>query len=118
MARRRLERQRDRRDPVGVRALAFVRFTTSPRIFPHPLDPDDAFDIVNRWMRRPSVVSPEPGAGHLDRMRSLLAVTGTGGNLVTGAHLAALAIENRATVVTFDGDFARFPGVTWHRPGE
>jgi predicted nucleic acid-binding protein len=31
-------------------------------------------------------------------------------------HLAALAIEHRATVVTFDTDFARFPGVDWRIP--
>jgi len=69
-------------------------------------------------MNRPSVISPEPGAGHSDRMRMLLADVGTGGNLVMDAHLAALAIENRAQIVTFDGDFGRFPGVVWGRPGD
>lgn len=34
-----------------------------------------------------------------------------GGNLVTDAHLAALALENDATVVTGDRDFQRFPGL-------
>jgi predicted nucleic acid-binding protein len=51
-------------------------------------------------------------------MRMLLADVGTGGNLVMDAHLAALAIENRAQIVTFDGDFGRFPGVVWGRPGD
>jgi len=40
---------------------------------------------------------------------------GAGGNLVADAHLAALAIEHRATVATFDRDFERF-GVSTHRP--
>jgi len=101
-----------------VCALAFVRLTTSSRIYPNPLPVDRAFDILNGWMSRSSVISLEPGSGHADRMRTLLAEVGTGGNLVTDAHLAALAVENRATIVTFDGDFARFPGVVWHRPGD
>ena len=99
-------------------ALAFVRLATSRRIYANPLPVDDAFDILNGWMNRPSVISPEPGAGHSDRMRMLLADVGTGGNLVMDAHLAALAIANRAQIVTFDGDFGRFPGVVWGRPGD
>jgi predicted nucleic acid-binding protein len=35
----------------------------------------------------------------------LLHVTGSGGNLVNDAHLAALALAHRATVITFDNDF-------------
>ena len=56
-----------------VCALAFVRLATSRRIYANPLPVDDAFDILNGWMNRPSVISPEPGAGHSDRMRMLLA---------------------------------------------
>ncbi len=37
--------------------------------------------------------------------------SGTAGNLTTDAHLAALAIEHRATLATFDGDFHRFPSL-------
>ncbi|MGP6206319.1 type II toxin-antitoxin system VapC family toxin [Microbacterium sp. F2] len=101
-----------------VCALAFVRLSTNSRIYANPLPVDEAFDILNGWMSRPSVISPQPGAGHSDRMRTLLDDVGTGGNLVTDAHLAALAIENRAEIVTFDGDFGRFPGVVSRRPGE
>jgi predicted nucleic acid-binding protein len=36
--------------------------------------------------------------------------------LVVDAHLAALAIEHRATIVTFDADFGRFPGIRWEQP--
>jgi predicted nucleic acid-binding protein len=46
----------------------------------------------------------------------LLASVGTGGNLVNDGHLAALAIEHRATVVSYDGDFGRFDGITWQTP--
>jgi hypothetical protein len=46
----------------------------------------------------------------------LLRSAGTAGNLTTDAHLAALAIEHGATVLTFDRDFARFEGVLWTVP--
>jgi predicted nucleic acid-binding protein len=49
-------------------------------------------------------------------VRNLLAPLGTGGNLVNDAHLAALAIEHRCSIVSFDNDFGRFPGVTWEPP--
>lgn len=32
------------------------------------------------------------------------------------AHLAALAVEHRCTVVSFDHDFGRFEGVEWAMP--
>jgi predicted nucleic acid-binding protein len=31
-------------------------------------------------------------------------------------HLAALALQDDATVVSYDNDFSRFPGVRWQRP--
>ncbi len=32
------------------------------------------------------------------------------------AHIAALAVEHRATVVSYDSDFVRYPGVRWEHP--
>ena len=40
----------------------------------------------------------------------------TAGNLVNDAHLAALAVEHAAEVVSFDRDFGRFPGLRWRPP--
>jgi len=45
-----------------------------------------------------------------------LEATGTAGNLVADAHLAAIATEHAATVISFDADFLRFPGVRSQRP--
>ncbi len=56
-------------------------------------------------------------AQHLDVLGGLLTSLGSGGNLTNDAHLAALAIEHRGEVVTYDSDFGRFPGVTWSTPG-
>ncbi len=58
----------------------------------------------------------EPTARHLAVLSGLLEESGVGANLVNDAHLAALAIEHSATLVSFDHDFARFAGLAWERP--
>jgi hypothetical protein len=49
-------------------------------------------------------------------LAGLLALPGLYGNLVSDAHLAALAIEHGLTLCSTDGDFARFPGLSWRNP--
>jgi len=46
----------------------------------------------------------------------MLTPFGSAGNLVSDAHLAALAREHGAELCSCDGDFARFPGVRWVDP--
>ena len=107
------------REPVGFAwsvLLAFIRLTTSPAIFPHPLTPGQAVDVVRGFIGRSTSVLLEPGIRHLDLIHGLLTETGPAGNLVNDAHLAALALAHGARVVTFDNDFERF-GVPWERPG-
>lgn len=91
--------------------LAFVRLITHAAVYERPLTVGQALGIVEAWLGRANVINPEPDREHPRRMRALLDATGRGGNLVNDAHLAALAIQYGATVVSFDNDFARFPGV-------
>jgi uncharacterized protein len=63
-------------------------------------------------------VDVAPTARHASVLRGLLLEAGTAGNLTTDAHLAALAIEHGAGVVSYDRDFARFTGVRHRLPGE
>jgi uncharacterized protein len=96
--------------------LAFLRVSTHPSIFPASLDPEHAGTVVERWLEAPHAVIVEPTRRHFALLRGLLARVGTGGNLVGDAHLAALALEHDATVVSFDRDFARFDGVRLRVP--
>ena len=91
-----------------VSLLAFVRVSTNPRIFASPLSISAAFDLVDSWLGQPPSTVPAPTARHAALLRGLLEQTGAAGNLATDAHLAALAIEHSADVVTFDRDIARF----------
>ncbi|MEJ5256109.1 MAG: type II toxin-antitoxin system VapC family toxin [Acidimicrobiales bacterium] len=97
--------------------LAFVRLATKVSLFPSPLTVDEAMDRVDAWLAAPSAVVVEPTVRHAAIVRDLLDAVGVGGNLVNDAHLAALAIEHRCRIVSFDNDFGRFPGVDWSLPG-
>jgi len=99
-----------------VVVLAFVRLTTKPQIVAHPFTPEEALDIVDGWLERPNVVVVHPTDRHASILRELLGPLGTGGNLTTDAHLAALSIEHGAELCSSDADFSRFPGVRWRDP--
>jgi hypothetical protein len=96
--------------------LAFLRLTTRPGLFRHPLPMDAAFDLLARWLEQPSATIVHPGPRHLPLLRQLLLPLGTGGNLTSDAHLAALAIEHGAELCSSDADFARFNGLKWRNP--
>ena len=96
--------------------LAFVRVTTKPQVMAQPFSVDEALDVVDGWLARPNVVVVHPTDRHATILRELLVPFGTGGNLTTDAHLAALSIEHGAELCSSDADFSRFPGVRWHDP--
>lgn len=98
--------------------LAFVRLSTKLGLFPAALTVDQAMDRVDAWIAAGSAVVVGPTAHHATIMRDLLRSVGVGGNLVNDAHLAALAIEHRCGIMSFDNAFARFPGVDWALPPE
>lgn len=99
-----------------VALLAFVRLATKVGLFPSPLSVDEAMDRVDAWLAAGSAVVVEPTVRHAAIVRDLLNAVGVGGNLVNDAHLAALALEHRCGIVSFDHDFGRFPGVDWQPP--
>lgn len=107
------------RETIGfswVVLLAFLRLATRAGLFPRPLAVDDAVACVADWLAQPTAVVVEPTPRHLGVLGGLLQEVGAGGNLVADAHLATLALEHRATVVTYDGDFRRFTGVSSQPP--
>lgn len=94
----------------------FVRLTTGRALMPRPLSVEDAFEFVEEWIAVPGAVIPQTDSQHAARMKKLLAATGTGGNLVNDAHLAALAMQYGATVMSYDTDFDLFPDVDRESP--
>ena len=96
--------------------LGFLRLTTKRQAFSHPISVKKALEFIQEWLEQPSVSVIHPGPRHLSLLQGLLMQAGTGGNLTSDAHLAALAIENHAELISFDHDFARFPGLRWRNP--
>ncbi len=108
-------------DTVGFTWLAqtaFLRLATKVGLFPRPLSAAEGLDVVRAWLDAPGARLVAPSSQHLDVLSRLLTDTGSGGNLVTDAHLAAIAIEHRAELVSYDTDFTRFAGLRCRRPDE
>jgi len=106
-------------EPVGlawVVMLGFVRLMTSRRILVSPISTVDAVDICRTWLAQPNALIVTPGPAHLDVLSNLLTGPTINANLVTDAHLAALAIEHQAELHSNDADFSRFSGLKWRNP--
>lgn len=97
-------------------SCGFVRIMTHPRVLETPMRPEVATDLVRSWFDVPVVSVASPGRRHLEILRSLFVPLGVGGNLVTDAHLAAIAVELQAELHSNDTDFSRFPGLNWRNP--
>lgn len=107
--------------PVGlpwVTILGFIRISTQRRIIDRPMFARDAIARVRSWLELPNVEIISPGDRHGEILFRLIEEMGTAGDLTTNAHLAALAIEHRAQLVSTDTDFARFRGLRWFNPTE
>lgn len=99
-----------------VSLLAFQRIVTHPRVTARPLAPAAAWRQVTDWLDAELAWVPAPGARHGEILGRLLIDGDLRGNLVTDAHLAALAVEHGTGICSFDSDFARFEGLRWVHP--
>jgi uncharacterized protein len=95
---------------------AFLRISTSARIWGNPLAAQQAFAIVGDWLDLPNVVALQPGPRHLELLQRLVVQNQAAGRLMTDAVLAALAMENGALLASTDQDFGRFAGLRWVNP--
>ena len=104
---------------VGIPWLslgAFMRIITNPRILGQPLDPSEAWALVEDWLANDIVWVPAPTPRHAQVLGGLVKRYQLRGNLITDAQLAALAIEHGIEVCSADTDFARFTEIRWNNP--
>ncbi|MFV0318275.1 MAG: TA system VapC family ribonuclease toxin [Microthrixaceae bacterium] len=99
-----------------VSLMAFQRIITHPRATTNPLSPPAAWSYITDWLDADQAWVPTPGTRHREILGGLLIDGDLHGNLVTDAHLSALAIEHGTAVCSFDSDFARFSGLRWINP--
>ena len=100
--------------PLVVSAV--VRVTSGSRVFRNPSTLEEAFRFCDYLQQLPHCEIIEPGERHWDIFRRLCIETNMRGRRVTDAWFAALAIEWGCQWITFDRDYARFPGLNWSRP--
>jgi toxin-antitoxin system PIN domain toxin len=107
-------------EPVGLCypvLFGFLRVITNMRGYSDPLTLDEASDCVSSWLERDVVRILHEGPNHVSHVIELLQDAGsTGGNLVSDAQIAAIAMSHKATVHTADRDFMRFRGLDCYFP--
>ena len=95
---------------------AFIRIGTNPRVFEHPLSLEQALARVQSWLDQPCTRVVRPTERHWTVFKQVLTDGQAVANLVTDAHLAALAIEHGCELASTDSDFARFSKLKWLNP--
>jgi toxin-antitoxin system PIN domain toxin len=98
--------------------LGYLRVTTNRRAFPNAVTASEAWSQVEDWLACDVAWIPQPTERHAEVLKELLQQPGVHGDLVSDAHLAALAIEHGLTLCSTDGDFARFRELKWLNPLE
>lgn len=115
-----LEQQLGRPETVvglcWVTLWAFIRIGTNPRLWPKPPSIEVLFDRIDEWRNQPNVVLLNPGTRHQAILKAMMLESGVVGGSATDAVLAAMAIENAATLASTDRDFRRFSGLRWVNP--
>lgn len=106
-------------DPVALCwpvLTAFIRIGTNARLHQRPLTLKEAVERVQSWLDQPCVRIIHPTDAHWPIFEQMLRVGNATANLVSDAHLAALALEHRCVLYSTDTDFARFRGLKWKNP--
>ena len=79
----------------------------------NPLSLEKALTRVQSWLDQPCTRVVRPTERHWTIFQQMLIDGQAVANLVTDAHLAALAIEHGCELASTDSDFDRFPKLKW-----
>jgi toxin-antitoxin system PIN domain toxin len=85
-------------------------------VFEHPLSLEQALARIQSWFDQPCMREIRPTEQHWTTFQRVLIDGQAVANLVTDAHIAALALEHGCTVASTDADFTRFPRLKWINP--
>ncbi|MFM2170414.1 MAG: hypothetical protein RI957_643 [Verrucomicrobiota bacterium] len=96
--------------------IAFLRICTLPNIRIAPMREALLFWNEALW-RHPNIRRIQPSHSHNPLLSKWITDLDLIGNDVNDAWLAALAMEQNATLISLDRGFARFPGLQWRHPG-
>jgi predicted nucleic acid-binding protein len=89
-----------------------VRLATNPRVFVQPDPVEGVLEYVEALLEPPGQLQ-QAGGTHWSSFAELCRHLQLRGNLVPDAYLAAIALAQRAELVTFDRGFGRYPRLRW-----
>lgn len=93
--------------------IGYLRISTHPGVFDHPLDPQTARANIEDLLDRPHVRCPGEPDGFWAMFTDTTMNDVIRGNLVTDAHITALMrAHGVGTIYTADRDFKRFREIT------
>ena len=95
--------------------VALLRIPTLPKLQLVPMAETLGFWKDDLWSY-PGTRRLAAGLRHSGIFANFITTLGLVGNDINNVWLAALAIEHRATLVSIDQGFARFPGLSWINP--
>ena len=89
--------------------MGYIRISTHPSIFSHPLSPEEALENVESLLSQPRVRVLSEDDGFLVMYREVTGRFPVRGNLVPDAHLIALLLQHGVRkIYTADSDFKKF----------
>lgn len=105
--------------PFGVSTLALAavaRISTMPGLREGASPMSETIAFCDAVLAQPNCRRIDPGRSHWQIFTRLCVEANVRGAMTTDAWYAALAIEHDCEFITYDSDFARFPGLRWRRP--
>ena len=92
--------------------MGYLRISTHPAVFEHPLSPSDARRNIEALISLPHVLTPGEADGFWEVWTKVTDGVTARGNLVPDAHLVALMRQHGiSTIWTRDRDLRRFSGI-------
>ena len=89
--------------------MGYIRISTHPSIFSHPLSPEEALENVESLLSQPRVRVLSEDDGFLVMYREVTGRFPVRGNLVPDAYLVALLLQHGVQkIYTADPDFKKF----------
>ena len=89
--------------------MAYIRISTHPSIFSHPLSPEEALENIESLVKQPRVRVLSEDDGFLAMYRKVSGNFPVRGNLVPDAHIAALVLQHGVRkIYTADSEFKKF----------
>ncbi|GJL54700.1 MAG: hypothetical protein NPIRA02_18320 [Nitrospirales bacterium] len=97
--------------------MSYLRIATHPRIFTHPLSPNEVLENIEALLNLPHVRSLSEEEGFLEIYREVTGEVPVRGNLVLDAHLVALLRQHDIKkLYTADTDFLKFSWLDVRNP--